>query len=47
MLIVASAPHRNDAFRGALAAVQMLREMGMPVEKFGTSNKETLAGLDA
>jgi hypothetical protein len=26
--------------------VQMLREMGMPVEKFGTSNKETLAGLD-
>lgn len=27
--------------------VQMLREMGMPVEKFGTSNKETLAGLDA
>jgi hypothetical protein len=24
----------------------MLREMGMPVEKFGTSNKETLAGLD-
>jgi len=26
--------------------VQMLREMGMPVEKFGTSNKETLAGLE-
>jgi hypothetical protein len=24
----------------------MLREMGMPVEKFGTSNKETLAGLE-
>jgi hypothetical protein len=26
--------------------VQMLQQMGMDVGKFGTSNKETLAGLE-